>query len=596
MRGRLAGALAFALLALTRVSLAEHRVDFRANRVEISPDAGELALTGAVVVRLARFRLSSEAVRLSRSRRGVHVDGKGVLGLCPCEAPPVTFGFSSADLAPPTDVLMQNATLRVGGVPLFWSPYLWLRAPERTGVLPPSLAYRGEEGVLVGSGVHVPFAQAGRAHALDVGVSGYVRGGGRLDVIVDMKGGRTAAEFDYFHGAALDVVSSYSVEGSRGQLFAERIDVLRGERAALAPAELARVTLPSDRLRLAVGRARSLLVGFGVSGDSTRAGDLAELGVLGPAFVLGSGGALGRRARYGLSLSGRSARTGAGDLFASRAEAGLSSAAPLGPLLFEVALRERAEALTLTDGQAFDVRSELRARAGLPLLRRYTAFSHTLEPYAEAALLSGSRDATPEAVLLSDLEAPPRALFALGGLDSALGSNSERAAFDLRLAGGIVKTAPDAQTVLAARTRVDAGVARVAAELRALPTSSAAELALRGELGRPGSLRLGVHLDGAAGDARAARGVFREDFAAPTALLLDRHGLGAGGRLSVPWGRSLSTEVGSDVDISVKRWLASSAAIAYRHPCRCLAVAFFGSRRLGRRGVDLGVNLELVPR
>jgi hypothetical protein len=118
----------------------------------------------------------------------------------------------------------------------------------------------------------------------------------------------------------------------------------------------------------------------------------------------------------------------------------------------------------------------------------------------------------------------------------------------------------------------------------------------RAELGQPGHLQLGIRVDGAAGDTRLARGVFRDDFVGPAALLFDRSGWGVGGRLLVPWGRSISTEVGSDVDLSEKRWLSSSAAAAYRHPCRCLSVALFGSRRLGRRGFDLGVNLELVPR
>ncbi|HWA74754.1 MAG TPA: hypothetical protein VG937_20570 [Polyangiaceae bacterium] len=595
MRAGFAGALGLALFAAVGNARAEHRVDFRADRVEISPEPGELALSGAVVVRLARFRLTSEAVRLSRSRRGVHVDGKGELGLCPCEAPPLTFGFRSADLAPPTDVLMQSATLRVGGVPVFWSPYLWLRAPERAGLLPPSLAYRGEEGLLVGSGAHLPLASEGRPHGLDFGASAYLRGGARLNLILDTSGGRTAAELDYFRGAALDVVSSYSTLGDRGQVFAERLDLLRGERAELAPATLSRLALPSDRLRVAVGGAQSSVFGLGVSADSARAGELTELGVLGPAFVLGSGGALGRRARYAISVNGRSAHSAPGDLFSGQAEAALSSSAALGPLLFEAALRERAEALTLADAHAFDVRSELRVRTGLPLLRRYTTLSHTLSPFGEAALLVGSREEV-LATLLSDLEPPQRRLFALAGLETALGSNTDRTAADVKIVGGVETSARDATGVLAARARLDAGIGRVAAELRSLPANAAAETALRAELGQPGHLQFGIRVDGAAGDTRLARGVFRDDFVGPAALLFDRSGWGVGGRLLVPWGRSISTEVGSDVDISEKRWLSSSAAAAYRHPCRCLSVALFGSRRLGRRGFDLGVNLELVPR
>jgi hypothetical protein len=596
MRAGFAGALGLALLVAVGSARGEHRVDFRADRVEILPEPGELALSGAVVVRLARFRLTSEAVRLSRSPRGVHVDGKGELGLCPCEAPPITFGFRSADLAPPTDVLMQSATLRVGGVPVFWSPYLWLRAPERAGLLPPSLAYRGEEGLLAGSGAHLPLAGDGRPHSVDLGASVYLRGGARLNLIVDTSGGRTAAEFDYFRGAALDVVSSYSAMGARGQVFSERVDLLRGERAQVAPAGLSRLALPSDRLRAAVGSAQSSVFGFGVAGDSARAESLSELGVLGPVFVLGSGGAMGRRARYGIAINGRSAHGAMGDLFSARAEAQLSSSAALGPLLFEAALRERAEALTLPDAHALDVRSELRARAGLPLQRRYTTLSHTLSPFGEAALLVGSREEVLAAASLSDLEPPPQRLFTLAGLDTALGSNTTSAAADLRIAGGVALNAREANGVLAARTRLDAGFGRAAAELRSVPASAAVEMALRAELGQPGHVQLGIRIDGAEGDTRAVQGASRDDFAAPAALFFDRRGLGAGGRLSVPWGRSISTEVGSDVDISEKRWLSSSAAAAYRHPCRCLALALFGSRRLGRRGFDLGVNLELVPR
>jgi hypothetical protein len=586
------------LAALTRAhgARAEHTVDFRADRVEIAPDAGSLALSGSVVVRLARFRLTSEAVKLSRSPRGVHVEGKGELGLCACAKPPVTFGFQGADLAPPTDVLLQGATLRVASVPVFWSPYLWLRAPERTGVLPPSLAYRGEEGFLVGTGLHFPLEQQPRPRAVDVGVAGYLRGGARVDVLLDTADGRTAVELDYFRGAALDVTSSYSSVGARGQMFAERLDFLRGERAAIAPATLERVTLPSDRLRVGVGVAKSSVFGFAVSGDSPRAQELDELGVLGPLFTLGTGGAIGPRAHYGLALHGQSARLSSGALFAMRAEGSLSSSAALGPLLYEALARQRAETLTVSDAQSFDVRSELRSRLGLPLARRFASLAHVAEPFAEAALGVGVRERATEAALLSDREQPSDSLFALLGLDNALGSNSGPSAVDLRLAGGIARSSSTSRALLAARTRVDAGLGRVSAELRSVPSDASSELSLRTELGAPSSLRLGLRLDGAAGDVRGVHGVWREDFVSPTATLFDRRGFTGGGRLTLPWGRSLSAEVGSDVDISEKRWLASSAAVAYRHPCRCLSLALFGSRRMGRQGLDLGFNLELVPR
>jgi hypothetical protein len=595
MRAALAGA-ALAALGLPSPARAEHRVDFRAERVEIAPDEGSLALSGAVVVRLARFRLTSESVTLSRSRRGVHVEGQGALGLCACEKPPVSFGFRAADLAPPTDVLLRSATLRVGSVPVFWSPYLWLRAPERAGVLPPWLAYRGEEGFLLGTGVHVPLAQEPRRRSVDLGVAGYLRGGGRLDSLLDLAGGRTAAQFDYLDGAALDVVSSYSAVGSRGESFAERVDLLRGERAAIAPATLERVTLPSDRLRVAVGRASSSVFGLGVSGDSARAQALDEFGVIGPFFSFGTGGGLGHRAHYGLSLDGRSARSAKGDLFLARAEGALSSSAALGPLSYEVSARQRAETLTVSNAQGFDVRSELRSRLGLPLARRFSALTHSVEPFAEAALAVGVRERAPEAVLLSDVDRPVDSFLTLLGADTALGSNTSRGAADLRVVSGLVGTTDSLEPVLGARTRLDAGVGRLAAELRSVPARVASELALRAELGAPNHVRLGLSLDSAVGDVRDTRGIFREDFAAPSVVLLAQQGVSGGGRLTLPWGRSVATELGSDVDISEKRWLGGSAAVSYRHPCRCLALTVFGSRRMGRQGADLGFNLELVPR
>src|SRR5262245_31138483 len=123
---RAGGVAALVLFAAARAPAAEpgreeHRVDFTAKEVEIAEGDSELSLSGDVVVRSERFRLTADAVTLSRSPRGVHVEGSGRLAFCRCKHPPLTLGFAAADLAPPTDVLLEHATLRVFGVPVFYS-------------------------------------------------------------------------------------------------------------------------------------------------------------------------------------------------------------------------------------------------------------------------------------------------------------------------------------------------------------------------------------------------------------------------------------------------------------------------------------------
>ncbi|MGC4094671.1 MAG: hypothetical protein QM756_43495 [Polyangiaceae bacterium] len=154
-----------------------------------------------MVIRSERFRLSGDKLVLRRAARGVHVEGSGVLGLCPCERPPLAFGLRAADLAPPSDVLLASATLRVFGIPVLWLPYLRLQLPNRAGLMPPFVTYRAEEGLLLGSGVHLPLAEQPGA-ALDVSAAGYVRGGARLEGRLTKPGVRVEIGFDQFFVAA----------------------------------------------------------------------------------------------------------------------------------------------------------------------------------------------------------------------------------------------------------------------------------------------------------------------------------------------------------------------------------------------------------
>jgi hypothetical protein len=572
-------------------------VDFRADRVELTPDAGSLDLSGRVVVTSRRFRLTSEKVTLSRTHRGVHVAGEGELALCSCPEPPVTFGFGAADLAPPTDVLLENATVRVGPVPVFWSPYLWLRSPTRIGMLPPFIAYRGEEGILLGTGLHLPLAaHEGTRGALDVTAGVYVLGGARVDAVLRGASGRTAVAFDIIDGEALDVSSAHALTAQGDAVLSERIDWLSGERALVAPAALARVALASNRLRAGASHARAGGFGMTLVADAPRDAGISDLGSYGPALGFDWGGALGTRARYSLGVGARSLSTPTGAAFVASNQAVLSTSAELGVLRYEVALREGVELVTDATGHAEDLRSELRQRVGAPLSRRYATVVHAIEPFVEAALSSGARSDDGPTTAFSDLLPPSRALLTFAGLETGLGAPLRRQAGELSLGAGALSAASsELLGVVAGRARLDAGSVRGAFDARWLPSARASELSLRAQARTAEGVQVGVSLASAVRDASAASGFWGDDFLRPKGALLADSGVTAGARLGIPWASRILTEVGADVDISEKRWLSSSAALGYRHSCRCLSVLASASRRLGRKGFDLGVSVELVP-
>ncbi|MFZ5894029.1 MAG: hypothetical protein ACOY0T_23400 [Myxococcota bacterium] len=588
---------------------AEHEVEFRANQVEIAGDAGSLDLKGDVAIRSERFRLSGDRLSLRRSPRGVHVDGSGVLALCPCKNPPIAFGLRSADLAPPSDVLLASATLRVFGVPLFWWPYLWLRSPNRMGFLPPFVAYRGEEGLLLGSGFHLPISDEPNS-AIDVTAGAYVRGGARVEARVVKRGARLEVAFDAFHGSALEIKSMAATAGKNGSFGALRTDWLMGERGRVALSSLERSVLPSDRFRAGVGRLGSGVFGLSFNADAPRSAAFGEFGVTGPGLSFGLGGALGRHARYAVLAGTQSLHASAGDVFVARLSSELQSAARFGPLVSSVQTRQSVVFANAFEQGGRELRHESRARAALPLARRYGELMHTVAPFAEAALEAGSRVAATRHALFSGIIAPePRGL-ALAGLTTALGA-VRGSAVSADIVGGLVAEAGERQSVFAARTRADARYLRTSLDGRALPALEAADILLRAELGAHDSVRLLGHIEAARGDTRQALGVFSEDFWLPVGARLDRSGTTAGGRLSVPWGGGaragsragapagssalLLTEAGVEFDVSHSEWLATWGQVRYRHPCRCMSLSVGGARRSGRRGVDVGLNIELLP-
>jgi hypothetical protein len=82
---------------------------------------------------------------------------------------------------------------------------------------------------------------------------------------------------------------------------------------------------------------------------------------------------------------------------------------------------------------------------------------------------------------------------------------------------------------------------------------------------------------------------------APLVQWFDAPGWSVGGGAVVPWTRFLASSADVDYDATARELLGVRGTLGYRHPCRCLAVAVWGSQRLGRPGVDAWITVDLMP-
>ncbi|HVJ19760.1 MAG TPA: hypothetical protein VM686_30295, partial [Polyangiaceae bacterium] len=304
----------------------QYQVDFRADRVDIEPDSSELQLSGNVVVTVARYRIESQKLSLSRGPRGLEVDGAGEVALCPCEDAPVTLGFQAATVAPPTDVLLAQPTVRVGGVPLLWLPYLWLRARDRVGLIPPWLEWRGDDGLLIGAGAHLPTGGKSyrwRAAALDLRAAGYIQGGARVDGLLDTASSRTRVVWDHLDQSALRLEALGSKDIGDGAALTWVADANRGARGRRYPSSLDQAARRYDRLLIGVGHAGDVIAGVGLRATDERAGPIDSLGSVGPRLHFGAGGELARGAAADAAVELTSARSALGSQSEATLDLGL---------------------------------------------------------------------------------------------------------------------------------------------------------------------------------------------------------------------------------------------------------------------------------
>jgi hypothetical protein len=273
-------------------------------------------------------------------------------------------------------------------------------------------------------------------------------------------------------------------------------------------------------------------------------------------------------------------------------QAELSSALVVGPLLAELLARERADAVAQAESGGARVEAEARARISAPLVRRFDAWVHRLEPAVEVAagLHRGSRELPAHSPLFA---VPREAVAVLGALETALGV--ERSVADLRVAAGFAGRAQEPALVGAARARADTSWLRLTSEARFVPEARAGEAFVRAELATGPFVELGAFVDGLVAATPETARLFREDFLRLGGPWLSEPGWSGGGSALLRLGRRARAEVAVDYDLSRERLLGGSAAVGYRHVCDCLGLSAWGGKRVGRQGVDLALSVELVP-
>jgi hypothetical protein len=605
-------AVSLSLVAAVRAAAAQsddRQLDFSADEVEGQFRRGEkLELRGHVVMTYQRFRLTSPKLAVYRSWRGVEVEGPGEVVFCPCPDPPVSVGFDSGVVAPPADLILRRPSLRVGSVTVLRLPWFWLRAPSRAGVLPPTVAWRGGDGLLVGDGIHVPWRYGTpSAGELDLTAAAYVKGG--VEIVVRLRTERSTEKlrWDHLGGDLLALDANGSADQASGGSAAWDVDAIRGPRARSATLSLDEAARAYDRAAFDLSLPeRPAIVAMGVRAIGVRGGSgPTEQPAWGPRAVLGVGGAIGPVGAWdGLATLSVLQDRDFGMTQLARGEGGAEIAARPGPLVATLGLRATAIAADSADGAGGDAVAAARVSLGAPFARAWATddapLVHVIEPLADATAMAAHTSgaywaATGRPVALGG----GRALVASSGLRSAWGRLLGRSGASVTAAVGAASTTDTAAPTSLARWR-------------AAWSSRYVGLGLEGAslLARPGQVVIGQARVGDRNDwylrlntagrrgvePVLARAIGSAAAREPSGGWLATPGWSAGGEVGGRLLRSVTINGGVDQDVSARTLLSVRGSVGYQHPCRCLSVDTFVAHRLGREGVDFWVSIDLAPR
>jgi len=576
----------------------EHQVRFQAGRLELDPGTGRLLLSQGFSLQAERYRLVGDSVSLTNSPRGVLVDGNGRVAFCACESPIITFGFSSATVAPPGDLLMADTVVRVGPVPVLWLPYFWLRSPARVGLLPPRFEYRAEEGLLGQSGVHIPLGNgdAGTAKSLDLRAGGYLRGGAIGQISLRTPSTTTDIEADY-QRRWVYAADARGVAELRSDTLAWDADWRGGRRARQSSVALGPAAQRTDHARAELsilGRAGG--IAFGPVLTAERGGSPSQT-LAGPEtnFSIGGNVMPGVRAATSGGVSHFQAASGTTQANAYSLSQ-ISVDAQLGMLGAQAVASEAVGYQAEAGAVALSSQPSAALRLSTPFVADLNAAPDPVRHFVEPNLVVAASYFSSHGRIISagqPIAAGPAFVSAVG-LRNLLGIWGERRAVEFSWASGWVGHSSKPTLAHLGRLLLDAGwlSGSSAFALGRDAGVSVTELAL----GKVGQARLAVTESSAWGVGELGQGL--ETWAATEQTSfgwLTGQGDSLGVELSLPVSRALAFSIGGDADARRAELIAVRSAAAYRHPCGCLALSAWAGERTGRRGVDAWLTVDLMP-
>jgi hypothetical protein len=601
----------------------------RAETVSFDAKTRSLELVGDVHVDAPPFHLRADRITLTRTKLGIDVVGQGRVAFCPCLGTPLTIEFSEAIVAPPGDLILRSPKLEIYDVPVLWLPWFWLRSDDRMGVLPPDIAYRGQDGWYFGGGVHVPWKEAGEKHALDLRAGGYAEGGFVVDGRLRTESTTTLLRFDRLERGRAPALADGSMGGNtadgltasaRGAstsgpaTMAWDVDMIRGRRGVAATTDLDAAAKPWDRTEgTASLRLGPILAETGYRAVTRRGGDLTTIDAAGPFAALRTSGAIASGIVYDATVEGGSlhvvgAAAGAqasDTLSYGRAEVGGLAATYAGPLAASIQARAAGDLALEGRGSGGDRAATVRARLELPVGRSFAwsedgnPWVHVVDPFVEGSVLHSRGNAVLGAL-------PGRGLAAFGGtapvtdagVNTSLGHWGHRDAIEVMAAGGAAYGIGADSILPLARTRLSATFTGVGGQLET------AHVAGRSPFGHAVVTRLRIgHDDGLrlltnvamrdSIDPVLARALTDPTTEAPAGWLA-REGTTGGAGVVVPWTRSISTSAAVDADLTHTELVAARGGIELRDQCHCLVVRATAAHRIGREGVDVWLALDFT--
>ncbi len=581
---------------------------FHAGSLDADPAHGILVLGDGVDVRFGRYHLTSDHLQIGVTPGAVSFGGTGRVAFCPCLDPPVALAFSGVRIETAGDLYVRSPRLELFGVPILWLPYFWLRPPDQPGLLFPSIAIRGADGLLLGSGVHLPFREAdGAARAFDLTAAGYVKGGVELGARLTTPGSSASVVADLVRGDRVVIEGRGALAGP-GASLAWEADAIRGDRARSGTIDLEAAARPFDHaafegsLRVASGSAVGDLSG----GAIARATRGQGVFVAGPTARFAASGSIAAIGSWSASLGGLLLGNAIPDVAVPIGHATIAAEIDARPGPFTLLVDAGARARIAGDrasSAARDAMAGAQIELDLPLRRDFSRgdgpapWQHRIVP----SLAVAAAFATPSAAFFAPLSLPatPGLGLAAVGITTSVGRASGPS-LRLDARGGAALGSAGATPLVTGRLTAAAELVTTSVEIAAEPAAPTPGSALigRARFGAADGLRLALGLAAQTGrGAREAHSLaeLRSYSSGSELAVLAASGWTGSAEAMVPWAGVMRSGARADFDLGAAALLALRGVTEYRHPCGCLALGVSAAHRAGRDGVDVIFTVDLSP-